>query len=584
MAAAVDMNRSDWRGFMRGFLKFMIEEQQEPEHADDDKAKDELVLEPGAGLPAAAGTMVIGPRRRVLFVKRSETSDFPSTWCFPGGGLEPGESPAECAAREMREETGYDAATDGLKDLDRNGVTGTDYQTFLHQADDTFTPTLNDEHTEHAWARWGDWPQPLHPGVKAVLDGLDSFPAEDDPVEDEKMAMDPLTAKGSKILSAMKAEYGEEKGEKIFYASKNSGRIRGVDAAWKDFRWGGSVDNKPSSIALDRSPTEGLLPTEDSTPSGLAYIRLAFDFSSVRRKDQDGRLHIQVANISKATVNPYWGWEIADSEQLGLKPDKIYKLLRDPKELERAAPTFNNIQFLTKHEAVASDRQGGHLPSLIIGSTGTDAAYHHPFLRNSLVVWDKEAIDDIEEDRKRELSCAYRYRADMTPGTYEGQAYDGVMRDIVGNHVSLVREGRAGSDVVIGDSKMPAPIWKDKRFTIAMATDSALVKARDAGTSEGARKAAMTRKSHGASAAAKPQSRSGNRSGGGGKLTPPRWLPKEAHPYYRGSEHGFNYATREKDAPNVAHHLQFPSEEHAERFVNKHWGQHEGEGHVLISK
>ncbi|MCV5420626.1 DUF2213 domain-containing protein, partial [Escherichia coli] len=30
--------------------------------------------------------------------------------------------------------------------------------------------------------------------------------------------------------------------------------------------------------------------------------------------------------------------------------------------------------------------------------------------------------------------------------------YDGVMRDIVGNHVALVTEGRAGSDVVVGDS------------------------------------------------------------------------------------------------------------------------------------
>src|SRR6202012_2673760 len=31
--------------------------------------------------------------------------------------------------------------------------------------------------------------------------------------------------------------------------------------------------------------------------------------------------------------------------------------------------------------------------------------------------------------------------------------YDGVMRDIVGNHVALVEEGRAGPDVMVGDSK-----------------------------------------------------------------------------------------------------------------------------------
>ena len=41
----------------------------------------------------------------------------------------------------------------------------------------------------------------------------------------------------------------------------------------------------------------------------------------------------------------------------------------------------------------------------------------------------------------------------MTPGeSPDGEAYDGVMRDIVGNHVALVETGRAGPDVVVGDS------------------------------------------------------------------------------------------------------------------------------------
>ena len=39
----------------------------------------------------------------------------------------------------------------------------------------------------------------------------------------------PLTAKGETIKSAMIAEYGEKKGESVFYASKNAGKISGVD-------------------------------------------------------------------------------------------------------------------------------------------------------------------------------------------------------------------------------------------------------------------------------------------------------------------------------------------------------------------
>lgn len=38
----------------------------------------------------------------------------------------------------------------------------------------------------------------------------------------------PLTAKGHKIMASMKEQYGEEKGERVFYASENKGTIKGV--------------------------------------------------------------------------------------------------------------------------------------------------------------------------------------------------------------------------------------------------------------------------------------------------------------------------------------------------------------------
>ena len=39
----------------------------------------------------------------------------------------------------------------------------------------------------------------------------------------------PLTKKGKKIIKAMKAEYGDTKGEGVFYASRNKGTISGVE-------------------------------------------------------------------------------------------------------------------------------------------------------------------------------------------------------------------------------------------------------------------------------------------------------------------------------------------------------------------
>ena len=38
----------------------------------------------------------------------------------------------------------------------------------------------------------------------------------------------PLTDKGKKILSAMKKQYGDKKGEAVFYASINKGKVTGA--------------------------------------------------------------------------------------------------------------------------------------------------------------------------------------------------------------------------------------------------------------------------------------------------------------------------------------------------------------------
>ena len=46
----------------------------------------------------------------------------------------------------------------------------------------------------------------------------------------------PLTAKGTHILAKMRETYGEEKGENVFYASRNKGVISGVDKKRKGLR------------------------------------------------------------------------------------------------------------------------------------------------------------------------------------------------------------------------------------------------------------------------------------------------------------------------------------------------------------
>lgn len=179
----------------------------------------------------------------------------------------------------------------------------------------------------------------------------------------------------------------------------------------------------------------------------MPILRLAFD-RTARRIDADGRLHVDRSHISKATVSPYYGKEIPGFEALGLRPDMVYRLFRDPVELERGAATFARLPILSEHVPVTVDTPR---PDLVVGAIGSEITFSAPYLDADLCVWDATAIAGIETDKVRELSCAYRYVPVMEPGEFEGQAYDGRMTEIQGNHLALVEVGRAGSDVVVAD-------------------------------------------------------------------------------------------------------------------------------------
>lgn len=192
--------------------------------------------------------------------------------------------------------------------------------------------------------------------------------------------------------------------------------------------------------------------------------------ATARTIDKDGRLHISRSHISKANVCPYYGREIPGSEALGLDPDKVYQLLRSPEELAKGAHTFAGLPILSKHVYVnaANPRQ-----DLIVGAVGSDVEFNDPYLDADQSIWDAKAIAGIETDTVREYSCSYHFVAVMTPGTYKGKHYDGIMTDIRGNHLALVESGRAGSDVLAADSTLREPMKKTKlgkALTVALGT------------------------------------------------------------------------------------------------------------------
>ena len=187
-----------------------------------------------------------------------------------------------------------------------------------------------------------------------------------------------------------------------------------------------------------------------------------YTFDSARTKDSNGYMHVAVSNLTKEQVVPYMGNSIPGYKELGLEPDKVYQIYRPADEIEKAVETFNGLPLMLDHW----DMDAENIPKdKVVGSLGTDAKWEKPYLTNSLIVTDANAIKAIEDGSYSELSASYACDIDMSGGIFEGKSYDGVMRNIKGNHVALVHEGRAGHDVKVADSAMEGGekmSWKEK--------------------------------------------------------------------------------------------------------------------------
>jgi 8-oxo-dGTP diphosphatase len=132
------------------------------------------------GVRPTAGVVLRDDAGRVLVARRRDED----TWGLPGGGLEPGESWADAAVRECREETGWSARIDGLLGI------YSDPSTQVHRYPDgawrhfvgvVFLATAlervgtpDGEATELLWVTMDELPAPLFaPDVPVLRDAFD---------------------------------------------------------------------------------------------------------------------------------------------------------------------------------------------------------------------------------------------------------------------------------------------------------------------------------------------------------------------------------------------------------------------------
>lgn len=177
----------------------------------------------------------------------------------------------------------------------------------------------------------------------------------------------------------------------------------------------------------------------------------------------DGAL-IADARIARTGIQLYLG------EDMG-KPDmKTVRVYRPGSEVF-SVDTMKSAA----HRPVTNDHpkefvSADNWKSVAVGNTADEVTAEGIYIRVPLMVSDGDTIKDIENG-KRELSAGYTCDIDWTAGTTpNGEAYDAVQRNIRINHVAVVKHGRAGSEVRIGDAVNwgPAPINDEEKGTRSM--------------------------------------------------------------------------------------------------------------------
>lgn len=118
----------------------------------------------------------------LVLVGRRKNTHGDGTWQFPGGHLEFGESPEECAKREVYEETGISIRNLRTGPYTNDVFNGEDkhYVTLFVIADyHSGQATVNepDKCDEWRWCRWETLPEPRFLSIKnLLLQGFTPFP------------------------------------------------------------------------------------------------------------------------------------------------------------------------------------------------------------------------------------------------------------------------------------------------------------------------------------------------------------------------------------------------------------------------
>lgn len=190
---------------------------------------------------------------------------------------------------------------------------------------------------------------------------------------------------------------------------------------------------------------------------------------TARQYDINGWFEIANNPISREGVFPYSGSQIGAPD-----PGRVYRVLRPASELARpeTLDSFRLVPIIDDHTMLGERATPAEAVG-VDGVIGENIHVQDGVMKANLKIFSRTLAEKIKSG-KTQLSCGYRCVYDFTPGVWNGQAYDAVQRQITGNHLALVDEGRMGPSVAVLDQMTFTVDAKEQKPVMDEAIEAAL--------------------------------------------------------------------------------------------------------------
>lgn len=166
--------------------------------------------------------------------------------------------------------------------------------------------------------------------------------------------------------------------------------------------------------------------------------------------DGNGWFEVKGNPLSKVGIFQYSG------AQVGGDPSKVYNVYRPEEELSNpeTLDSFRLLPWIDDHVMLGNPDTDQNLTPAekkgIEGVIGEEVFFKDGILYGNIKVF-SENLAALIESGKKQLSAGYRCVYELVSGTWNGQPFDAIQRNIRGNHLALVDEGRMGKEVAVLD-------------------------------------------------------------------------------------------------------------------------------------